>query len=280
MWVLLGLLTLGVAADLARHLGEQHQSVSAHTAPKHILPWSALSLPNRQIRVILCDPDIVSLQRLLNYSVSLSDYANQHYWPTPIKPEALPVMQVISFRGADVASVDVGIALGIANKFPITTQTARSVRLADFKTDDSFVLLGSPRSNPWGELFQDQLDFIFEFDAAQKSEYIVDKHPRAGESSVYLPTTEGWGTGQAYAIVALVSNPNQAGQVLLIGGSTAEATEAAGKLASSPEHLPRLLKSHGIDPSGAPRHFEILLRVSTMAGSSNTFDVVAVHSLP
>jgi hypothetical protein len=278
-WVFLGLLTLGLTVDLVEHLGRQRQSVSAHIVPPQVLPWSALSLPNRQVRVIFCDPDIVNVQRLLNYSVSLSDYANQHYWPTPVKPEALPAMQVISFRGANVAAVDVGIALGLAKKLTATTQTARSVRMADFKTDDSFVLLGSPRSNPWAELFQDQLGFNFKFDLTRKSEYIVNKHPRAGELSVYLPTTEGWGTGQAYALVALVGNPNQAGQVLLIGGSTAEATEAAGKLTANTEQLSRILKSRGIDPSGSPHHFEILLRVSTMAGSSNTFEVVAVHSL-
>jgi hypothetical protein len=278
-WACLGLLTLGLMVDLVERVGGQRQSVSAHIAPPPVLPWSALSLPNHPVRVIFCDPDIVSVQRLLNYSVSLSDYANQHYWPTPVKPEALPAMQVISFRGANVAAVDVGIALGIAKKFTVTTQTARSVRLADFKTDDSFILLGSPRSNPWAELFQDQLDFNFKFDLARKAEYILNKHPHAGESSVYLPTTEGWGTGQAYALVALVGNPNQAGQVLLIGGSTAEATEAAGKLTANAEQLSRILKSHGINPSGSARHFEILLRVSTMAGSSNTFDVVAVHSL-
>jgi hypothetical protein len=279
LWVFMVFLALAVTVDLVRHFTEQRNSVLAHTVSKQFLPWSALNLPNRQVRLIFCDPDIVSLQRLLNYSVSLSDYANQHYWPTPIKPEAQPVMQVISFHGANVAAVDVGIAINIANKFALTTQTARSVRLADFKTDDSFILLGSPRSNPWSELFQDQLDFNFKFDSVRKSEFIINKHPRAAESSVYVPTTEGWGTGQAYAIIALVGNPNQSGQVLLIGGSTAEATEAAGKLALNSEQLPQILKAHGIDPLAAPSHFELLLRVSTMAGSSNTFDVAAVHSL-
>ncbi|HMF77926.1 MAG TPA: hypothetical protein VK604_19880 [Bryobacteraceae bacterium] len=287
MALLLGLVVLTVALDLAHRFWWQRQLVLAHAVSPQALPWSALALSNRQIRLIFCDPDIVHIQRLLNYSVSLSDYANQRYWPKPaaLKPEAQPVMRAISFRGADVAAVDVGIALGIASisglgaRFTMTTQTARSVRLADFRTDDSFVLLGSPRSNPWSQLFDDQLDFSFKFDALRKSEFILNKHPRAGESPVYLPTAEGWGTGQAYAVVALVSNPNQAGQVLLLGGSNAEATEAAGKLATNLELLPRILKSHGIEPSGSPRHFEILIRVSTMAGSSNSFDVIACHAL-
>jgi hypothetical protein len=286
--ILLAIVALGLALDLSYRFWGQHKPVLAQSVTQQILPWSALSLPARRVRVIFCDPDIVSVQRLLNYSVSLSDYANQRYWPdlASQKPDVQHTMQVISFRGATMAAVDVGIVLGISHiasmggaRFAMITQAARNVRLADFKTDDSFVVLGSPRSNPWGELFEDQLDFSFRFDAARKAEFIFNKHPRAGEFRTYVPTTEGWGTGQAYSIVALVGNPNQAGQVLLLGGSTAEATEAAGKLATNQRLLSGILKSHGIDPAGPPRHFEILLRVSTMAGSSNTFDVMAVHSL-
>jgi hypothetical protein len=66
--------------------------------------------------------------------------------------------------------------------------------------------------------------------------------------------------------------------VLLLGGSNAEATEAAGKLATSLDLLPRTLRSHGIDPRSSAR-FEVLLRVFTMAGSPNTFEVIACHSL-
>jgi hypothetical protein len=165
----------------------------------------------KQIHVILCDPDIVNIQRLMNYSVSLSNDANQHYWPNAtLTPEVRRVLQAVSFRGASVAAVDAGIDLRIADigrfgkRFVMDTHTARSLRLTDFKTDDSFVLLGSPRSNSWFELFQDQLDFSFEFDSVRKAEFVRNKHPRDGESSAYVPTAEGWETGQEYAIIALV----------------------------------------------------------------------------
>jgi hypothetical protein len=108
---------------------------------------------------------------------------------------------------------------------------------------------------------------------------VRNKRPGNGELTSYVPTAEGWGTGHAYAIVALVANPDQLGQVLILAGSNAEATEAAGKLASDLEAIPKILRNHGIDPNGPVRQFEILLRVSTMAGSPNTFDVVACHVL-
>jgi len=216
----------------------QQNSVLAHSSPRRILPWSSLVQPGRQTHIIFCDPEIVTIQRLLNFTVSLSDYANRQYWPNPALagPEAQRIMQAVVFRGTSVAAVDAEMALRITSLLvagtghELQTHVARGVRLADFKTDDSFILFGSPRSNPWVELFQDQLDFTFEFDAAKRFEFIRNKHPQAGEPATFLPTAEGWGTGHAYAIVALVSNPNQNGEVLLLAGSNAEATEAAGKL--------------------------------------------------
>jgi hypothetical protein len=284
-WFATAALVAITVAGSAFWVWKERRPAEAVTSPEHTLPWSAMIQPNRQIRLIFCDPEIVNIQRMLNYSITLSDYANQHYWPVDMKPEGRRVLQAVSSRGASVAAVDAGIALKMDSlilpftKRTMQMQTARTVRLGDFKTEDSFVLFGSPRSNPWLELFQDQLDFSFEFDDARKAEFVRNRHPRNGEAPAYVPTAEGWGTGQAYGIVALVSNPEQNGQVLLLAGSDAEATEAAGKLVTNVDALSKILKSAGIDSNGKVRHFEILLRVSTMAGLPNTYDVVAAHAL-
>ncbi len=265
-----------------------HRLTTAGPSAERLLPWSALFQSNRHTHLVFCDPEIVTIQKVSGFNLSVSDYANQNYWPTPLppKPELQWIRQSGAFRGATVAAVDAAVLLRISSLgVPVAARdmevhTARSLHLADFKTEDNFVILGSPRSNPWVGLFQNQLDFSFEFDEARKQEFIRNKRPRKEESSTYVPTAGGWDTGQAYSIVALVGNPNQTGQVLLIAGSNAEATEAAGKLATNVTLLAQTLKNHGIDPTGPTRHFEILLQVSTLAGSFNTFDVIAFHVLP
>jgi hypothetical protein len=278
-------LVAGLAVAASAFWIWKQRPVETDLRPVHTLPWSALIQTNRPIRFIFCDPEIVNIQRLLDYSVTLSDYANQQYWPTDMKPDLRRVLLSMPYRGASVAAVDTRIALRIddlihpATKRSMQMQTARSMRLGDFKTEDSFVLFGSPRSNPWVELFEDQLDFSFEFDNTRKAEFVRNRRPRNGEPTAYIPTAEGWGTGQAYAIVALIGNPEQNGNVLVLAGSNAEATEAAGKLVVNFDALSKILKGAGIDASGPVRRFEILLRVSTMAGSPNTFDVVACHAL-
>lgn len=252
---------------------------------ENVLPWSAVFRPNRHTHLIFCDPEIATIQKETGSNLSLSDYANQHYWPSvlPAKPELPWMMQSGAFRGATVAAVDATILLRIASlgirstTHDMKVHTARSLRLTDFKTEDNFILLGSPHSNPWVQLFQDQLDFRFEFDDVRRSEFIQNVHPTNQESRTYVPTAAGWGTGQAYAIIALVGNPNQIGQALLIAGSNAEATEAAGQLATNVPLLSQALRNYGIDPNGPLRHFEVLLQVSTLAGTSDSFNVVAVH---
>jgi hypothetical protein len=280
----------GVAAVIvcgALWIGVRNTLSQESKSPERQLPWSAVIPQNRHTHFIFCDPELVSIQKLSSHTISLSDYANQHYWPATelMTPEQNWLANSGTFRGVSVSSVDTAILLEIAGlgfRHPlhdVDTHTARGVRLADFKTEDSFVLLGSPRSNPWVQLFQNQLDLTFEFDEARKAEYIRNKRPASGESPTYIPTAAGWDTGQAYGIIALVGNPNQSGQVLILAGSNAEATEAAGKMATNVKLLSQTLKNHGIDPGGPARHFEILLQVSTMAGSSNTFDVIAFHQL-
>lgn len=266
-----------------------HQlSSPSRLSPRNLLPWSVLLQRGRQIQLVLSDPDISAVQELLGFQVSLSDYANRRYVPDSlsVKPETRQIL-TSSFRGVDVASVDVGIALQIS-ELALTgpdpqhakTHTARSLQLASFKTDDDFILLGSPRSNPWGGLFEDRLDFEFVYDANLKQEIIRNNRPQQGELPLYVPTAKGWDTGQAFAIVAFVGNPSQAGQVLLLAGTNAEGTEAAGKVATNADLLSGALQRCGIDPSGAVRHFQALLRVQTMAGSPNALEVIACHRLP
>lgn len=260
------------------------ESPTKQLSPEKVLPWSTILHRDRQIQVILSDPDLAVTQELLNFHISLSDYANRKFVPDQQSHDAVAQRALSLLRGADVASVDVGIVLNIARlakaRLPqVRTRTARSLQLRDFQADDDFVLLGSPRSNPWGGLYQDQPDFDFVYDDSQRQEVVRNKRVQKGELPRYVPTAKGWDTGQAYAIVAFLRNPGQTGHVLLLAGTNAEGTEAAGRFATDAELLSGALRRYGIDPNGPTRPFEVLLEVRTMAGSPSALAVVACHAL-
>jgi hypothetical protein len=242
------------------------------------LPWSAMLQGNRQLRIVFSDPDIVALQGIFQSQISLADYADHRYVPEAHSPARIERL----FRGNNVPVVDANFASRIATLLSpasVRTYRARQLESGDFRTEDNFILLGSPLSDPWLHLFQDQLDFEFRYDSERREEIVYNKRPATGESAIYAPTVPGWGTGQAFAIVALLVNPNQSSHIMILAGSNAAATEAAGKLVVDTELVSQTLKEHRFNPYDPNVQFEMLLRVTTVASSLNTFNVVACHRL-
>ena len=216
--------------------------------------------------------------------LSLSDYANQQYIPNPsaLPPEILRFCKDF-LRGDLAPTVDLGVVARIAalaqtSSSKIDVRGAREIRLSDVYTDDNFIFLGSPRSNPWASLFNDQLDFQFVLD--NQREIIRNVHPRSTEKPLYVPTAGGYATGQSFATISFIGNPGRGGQVLLLAGANAEGTAATGELVADSQRLSSELKSCGISPSGPIRHFQLLLALNTMAGSPSDVKVIACHILP
>jgi hypothetical protein len=255
------------------------------TPATELLPWSALVQSGHRLQIVVSDTELSKMETVAGYNLSLSDYANHKYLPPnlPISPDVNRILG--SFRGLSMGAVDVDIAMGISRRVfregqQVSIQPARGLELKDFRTDDNFVILGSPRSDPWASLFQDQLDFQFFYDMSTSQEMIRNRRRLKDEPAIYNPSARGWGTGQAFGLISFIANPNQTGHVLLIAGSSAEATEAAGRVALDRDAIARTLKANGISPGATGVPFQILLRVETMAGSPNSFSVVAFHKLP
>lgn len=252
--------------------------------PASLLPWSAVFRPGHATQLITSDPNIEHLQELTGTDISVSDYANQNYVPDPNALSPTQRMFYVFYQHADnAAAVDTPMAVSIGRLAPANVQvlvrSARSLRITDLETDDNLILLGSPRSNPWVQIFQKQLDFQFIFSKEMNQEIIRDGRPRPGEQTIYIPTARGFATGESFAILALVQNPNQSGQVLLLAGANGEGTQAAGHIASDHEHLLAALKFCGISPRTRVQGLELLLRLHTMAGSPSTVEMVACHQL-
>jgi hypothetical protein len=251
-----------------------------------VLPWSALFNASHATHLITSDPNIVSVQVITGGQISVSDYANRKYIPEPNKltPDEIRFCHMLLWGDNSTASVDTPIAVNIAelarsSPRKMDVHAARSIQLTDLKTDDSFIILGSPRSDPWSSLFSDELDFRFQFDNNSGQEIIRNARPRPNEQQSYIPTALGWATGDSFAIIALVQNPDQSGHVLLLAGANGEGTEAAGKLVTDSTRFSNILQNCGILPAGPLQNFEILLHLNTMAGSPNKVDVVACHIL-
>jgi hypothetical protein len=258
----------------------------APVAPPSLLPWSVLFNSAHPTHVITSDPDLYAIQILTHNSVSVSDYANRRYVPqgSRLSPELRKVCTEL-LSGDKASNVDAQITAEIAElartySRKIDVQGARNLQFSNLKTDDNFVFLGSPPTNPWASIFDDQLDFRFVAAQVPGGGLIRNVRPAANERTTYIPTARGGATGDSFALVAFIANPDQNGQVLLLAGLNREGTQAAGNFVTDPARLSAAIRNCGISPAGPLRHFEILLHVNTMAGTPSQLEVVACHVLP
>ena len=279
-------LTVGLALTIANIVFAcsifwiHHSTVAS--SPRSNFPWSAFFASSRPTHLITSDPNVETVQDICNRPITVSDYANRNYIPDAagLPPELLQSCRLI-LSANNASSVDPGIAArigAVAQQAAIVfnVRSARDIELKDLKTDDNYIFLGSPRSDPWAALFNDQLDFRFVYDKALNQEFIRNVHPREHELSQYVPTALGGGTGKSYAIVAFLPNLDEDGHVLLLAGADAEGTEAAGKFVAD---IPRLASALHSCVSDSQLRFELLLQLDTMAGSPNEINVVACHAL-
>jgi hypothetical protein len=261
--------------------------VSRSKAPAlSVLPWSALFSSSHPTHVITSDPEIVPVQGMTGSRISLSDYVNQNFIPehSSLTPETKEIL-LDTLRQDFTAPGDTRIAVHIgelaqSSSSTISVQPASRTRISDLKTDDNFIFLGSPRSDPWVALYNDTLDFQFFTPPGGQAEEVRNLHPKPNEQSIYTSTTgNAGGEFTSYAIVAFVQNRDQDGQVLILAGATGPGTEAAAKFVTDLPRLSATLQNCGISPSRPLKHFELLLRTSAMVGSTRGLEVVACHIL-
>jgi hypothetical protein len=261
---------------------ERLQGAGSPTAAR-ILPWSAMLDGEHRLNVIFSDTVFGSIQDLMGTSISLSDYANKRFpRPETLAPNISKGVGLL-LRRQYTAATDVGIAVRISEVAQtagrrVTVRSARNLLVQDFRTDDDFVFLGSVRSNPWAELWERQLDFWIEWDSALQKMVCRNKSPRPGEPPVYMPTAGSYATGESYAVLAFLPNPNQSGHILLIAGTTSEGTQIAGQFVTNVDSFGKVLAKAGIDPRGPARPFQVLLRLTAIAGSPGRFEVISFRA--
>ncbi len=281
-WLLVAMLVLVLNAGLWIFFAGP--SLRMGQSPLSYLPWSVLFHSANPTVVITSDPNIAEIQGFTGGQISVSDYANHNYLrgPNVLTPEEERFCRGV-LLGNKAASVDTPIAVSAAElaqsvSRKLEVRGARDLELSDLKTDANFIILGSPRSDPWSDLFSDQLDFKFVLGKGSR-EFIFNTHPRSKEQASYVPTAPGGATGLSYAIVAFLQNPYSNGRVLLLAGANGEGTEAAGDLVTDLPRLSQALDQCGLVHARPAANFEMLLRLNTMAGLPSYVDVIACHIL-
>jgi hypothetical protein len=240
------------------------------------LPFSAVFTNHSETLVVTSDVTALHILGITGRPIRLSDYVVRAYPRLTVSPPGLLDMWN---RLELTDSNEVAMALRLIKRNSqflshVFLRSGHQIQLSDFE-NHNVVLIGSPLSNPWAQIYTDRLNFYFDMDP-HLGIVIRNRAPRSGERAEY-PNTYDRDHNRSYAEIALLPGSSNSGNALLIAGTTAAATVAAGDLATGPD-FERQLRKYGINPRGKPIYFEILLRATAFATEPTHSEILAFRS--
>jgi hypothetical protein len=106
---------------------------------------------------------------------------------------------------------------------------------------------------------------------------VINVHPAAGESQVFLASPTSQSVIEDYAIVGLVPGLDPTRSMLILAGTTTVGTQAAAEYVCRQDSLAELLQRLGVSTPGELKPFEALLRVKVTHGVPVKADLLAVR---
>lgn len=270
-------ITCAVLVDRYRALSAQysalHRSMYAwQYDPELAELWNGIFSARPDTDVVLADASFGLLQDINRKSFTLDEYVNRSYsaelQSQRVSPELRPVLDRISTW--NLGSQD---EFMLARRILALDPTGNIIRLYSARNympiltkRDNLILIGGRLSNPWQDLFELHSNFVLNF-APDGSITVTNRKPVQNEQAEYVQTASS-----QYCVVSYLPNPDNTGIVLLIQGTDAEATEAAGDFLLSGDKLAAFKKS--LKVARIP-YFEVLLRVSSVPGTPLTTSIEA-----
>lgn len=241
--------------------------------------WSGFFSSPQETDIVLGDASLLLIEDLKHQSYGLSDYLNRAYAepvPTPAGGVDAKVLASIasrddgSFGDFSVAQHIMALAPGAPN---VQLEYARDFT-ADAVKRNNVILIGSRKSNPWVDLFADELNFDLEYNRDLDQTLVKNLHPHSGEQSIYGPP-ENPNAASGYSVIAYLPNHSHTANGLIIEATNSEAAKAAGDFITSE---PEMQNFRSKFPGRKFPYFELLLRTSRVAGSPLKAEIVAFRT--
>jgi hypothetical protein len=239
--------------------------------------WTSFLGARPDTDIVLADASFGLLQDINKKSFSFDDYLSHSYVSALQARHLSPDLHAVLGRIAvwNLGSPD---EFMLARRILALDPLGQSIHLYSARNympaltkRDNVILIGGNISNPWDDLFESRMNFTAKFNP-DGSIMVANRAAAKGEQAIYSQTDS-----VQYCVVSYLPNPDHTGVVMLIEGTDAEATEAAGDFLMSDEQLSgfkRLLHVQKFP------YFEVLLKVSSVPGTPLTASVEAYRTYP
>lgn len=269
---IVAILTLGISYFRTNH-DSQPGSLSGIAA---LPPWSQLIKPNKHLDIVLADANLVAATVMMNKNIPIEEYASHKFNYLPnVQSQFGAYLNQIPLTTVSDAAIATRITELVAHAGSgVQVLYSNRLDISALKGEEPLLLVGSATSNPWVQLFNDRLNFqiVHKFDSGM--DICINRRPKSGELASYIPERNPAGVSEGYALIALVPNLTGKAKVLIIAGTSTEATEAAGEFVVNLNELSAALKSQAISDAH-PQHLEFLIKTSFVSGSAAKSEVLA-----
>jgi hypothetical protein len=245
--------------------------------------WSGFLDNNRETDVVMEDSSVLLLQLISKQNIPMSDYINKTYLGKSFlgdnTAESSRALLEISRKTLGKVE-DFRVSLGIRSLAPgnprLHFYNAREYTV-QLLQNDNVILLGNPTSNPWLQWFENSLNFT-EVPHTVGTTPVSNRSPKPGENAIYTSHEDSSeGRTVAHCAIAYLPKPDHSGNMLLIQGTTSEATEAGGQFLLSEDRMAAFAQQ--LHVAKIP-YFEALLHVSQVLGTPVTAKVEAYRTYP
>ncbi|HUX43894.1 MAG TPA: hypothetical protein VMV57_04005 [Terracidiphilus sp.] len=276
-WIVALLLAVGCVALWVQNRAMYRLLYPWKYEPAVAALWSGFFDSSPDTDVVMEDSSYLLVQNLGKQAFSFNDYLNRTYLDKlrvqKFSPGIHSAQNLIAgktlARAAEVRLVQRILALDPLDR-NLHLYNAREYTPA-LLTKDSVILLSNPTSNPWVDLFEDRLNFVEKSNPNTLSP-VINRAPAAGEQRVYNSTDT-----VVYCVVAYLPKSDNSGKMLIVQGTSSEATEAGGNFLLSEDQLSGFQKK--LHVTTFP-YFEVLLRISHVTGTPITSAIEAYRTYP
>jgi hypothetical protein len=275
-WSLVAILLMAILAILLVNRNAAKGQVTR--ASVHPL-WSQIFVAEQRTLEVPGDSGMVMWQGLTGKSVGLAEYLNGDYRTNLLSKTSTPLQDAAVDMGGrrytSIVDLEAAKSLSLmAQSFQskLEVRYARDVRPNDLK-QGNVILVGAAEANPWVELFEHNMNFVFFNDRVRRIFSVLNREPRGAEPRQWdSPYTDA--QHRVYAVVAFLPNLGGNGNALILEGTSMAGTESAWDfVADDSQLLPFLQRIRRAD--GTVPHFEVVLGTNNMSGSAVKNTVLA-----
>ena len=249
--------------------------------------WSHLFSTDHRTLVVAADSGLVMFHNMSGQRLGLDEYLQGEYRAQPPNPAiqgpGTPVRvwqtKLANARYTSIVDLEIILSLERKAKAPqgsVEVRYARDVRPNDLKSEN-VVLLGASEANPWVELFERKMNFVFHNDYSTNVFSVINKSPRHGEPAQW-DSARNDPQHRVYGVVAYVPNLAGDGDALILEGTSMSGTEGAGDFVLDDSQLLPFLKQIQ-RPDGTIPHFELVVGTQNISSSAARNSLLAWRTM-